>query len=423
MKKLLCMITVVLLVLASFVGCSDNTDKDSIVLTFWAHQNTAWNNSYKDVIKKFEDANPGIKIKLETFPYDQFESKVQTSLLTGEGGADIYELWGGWAIDFAPNGALLALPDDLASEIINDTYGPTVGALLHEGKLYALPLEFNIESGGMLINNKLFKDAGISVPTTWDEMVQAGKTLTQMDGELFAVKGFDFVNWDSVPYTLTSMILSQGGNYLKSDGTIDFNTPEAKKAFTELARLVTDVKVTNLEGLTGGGELEGYQLLYANKAGIVPRGPWAISEGIEEFDLKFKEEFDYVEMPWFGTQKKFASETGWSIAVNAKTTQQEAAEKFMNFFYQDDILLQHNINCTQIPAKKSVAHDENLTEAMPYLSVLIANLENAQFIGYFNTDQFKETVNNVFVDYCMGLYPNVDEALKDLTTKLNAIVK
>lgn len=36
------------------------------------------------------------RIKLETFPYDEFESKVQTALIDGEGGADIYELWGGW---------------------------------------------------------------------------------------------------------------------------------------------------------------------------------------------------------------------------------------------------------------------------------------------------------------------------------------
>ena len=115
---------------ATLAGCSNSSSasgstagagnasggSDSVTLTMWAHQNEPWNNAWLQKIQEFEDANPGITINLETFPYDEFESKVQTSLIDGEGGADIYELWGGWALDFAPTGALLEIPEDFEED-------------------------------------------------------------------------------------------------------------------------------------------------------------------------------------------------------------------------------------------------------------------------------------------------------------------
>lgn len=404
---------------ASAAGGSDG----QVTLTMWAHQNDPWNACWKDEISTFETENPGITINLETFPYDEFESKVQTSLINGDGGADIYELWGGWGIDFAPSGALMQIPDDFAKQVQDETYAPTYGALMSDGKLYGIPLEFNIENGGMLVNLNLLNKDGLTVPKTWDELKETAKKGTEFNGDTYQVKGFDFVNWDSVPYLFLSMILQQGSNYLNEDGSFNVNTTEAKNAFQELADLVTVDKVTNLEGLTGGGQLEGYQQLYANGALMVPRGPWTISEGESSFGLKFGTDFDYVAMPWYASEHKFASETGWSMAINNASKNQEAAMKFVKYIWQDDVMMQHNISCTQVPSKKSIAGNKDYIAAMPYTSILTDILGNAQFIGYFNTDRLKEAVNNTFVDYCSGKYSTIDEAMSDLNTKLDAIRK
>ena len=232
---------------ATLAGCSNSSSasgstagagnasggSDSVTLTMWAHQNEPWNNAWLQKIQEFEDANPGITINLETFPYDEFESKVQTSLIDGEGGADIYELWGGWALDFAPTGALLEIPEDFANQVRSDCYAPTYGALESSGKLYGIPMEFNIENGGLLVNLHLLDQLGLSVPATWEELKETAISGTQMDGDTYAVKGFDFVNWDSVPYLYLSMILQQGSNYLNEDGSFNVDTEESKKAFDE----------------------------------------------------------------------------------------------------------------------------------------------------------------------------------------------
>lgn len=423
MKKLIVLI-ISMFMLTSLVGCSgtDTPETETIKLTFWGHQNEAWNESYRAIGDSFMADNPGIEITFEFFPYDQFESKVQTSLISKEGGADMYEMWGGWGVDFASTGALAAMPDDMAANVIDQVYPSTIGALMYEGKLYGLPLEFNIENGAMLVNTQILKDNNVTVPTTWDELVSAGTKLTKVEDGLMVQKGFDFVNWDSVPYMFLSMILSTGGEYMDANGKFTLQTPEAKAALQELYDMVVVDKVTDLEGLVGGGDLEGFQQLFAGRNAIVPRGPWVISEGVVSFGLEYGVDFDYVAMPWFGDKAAFAAETGWALSVNGNSPQQEAAYKFLNYFYQDEQLLAHNVAAAQIPAKISVAQDPELLTLMPFAAPLVGILEDAQFIGYFNTDQFKEAVNNTFVDLVMGTIPSVDEALVSLEEHLNTNV-
>lgn len=420
-----------LTMVVSLVGCSSgggsaessSSSGEKIKLTMWAHQNEPWNAAYEDAIAAFEAENDNIEITMETFPYDEFEAKVQTSLIDGDGGADIYELWGGWALDFTPYGTLMAMPDDFAAQVKEETYAPTYGALEYDGKLYGVPLEFNIETGGLVVNLNILEKDGLKVPTTWKELRETAIAGTEHDGNVYQVKGLDFVNWDSVPYYFLSLILQQGANYMTEDGKFDVTTEEAKTAFNELATMVTEDKVTDLEGLTGGGSMEGYQQLYAGNVMMVPRGPWCISEGLETFGLELGKDIDYVEMPWYTDEHKFASETGWSLAVSASCAEQEAAMKFIQYLYSDDVMLEHNVRCTQIPSKKNLAESAEYQEAMPYTEVLIDILDNAQFIGTFNTDRLKEAVNNTFVSYCSGEYDSLDTAMNELNAQLNGILE
>lgn len=128
-------------------------------------------------------------------------------------------------------------------------------------------------------------------------------------------------------------------------------------------------------------------------------------------------------MPWYGDKVAFAAETGWSLAVNSNAKEQEAIFDFLAYFFQEDVILKHNIASSQIPANKEVAHNPELIKEMPYAAPLVDILDKSQFIGYFNTDQFKEKINDVFVDYVSGNYKTVDEATKALNEELNATLK
>ncbi|MCL1808892.1 MAG: extracellular solute-binding protein [Clostridiales bacterium] len=413
-----------LLALSLLAGCGGTEPVDGvaqngdITLTFWSHQETGWNEAQDVIINEFMAANPGIKIKQESFPYDDFESKTQTSLISKSGGADIYSLWGGWAVDFASTGAFSPVPDDFVAELRADSYAPVLGAFEYEGKCYGVPLEFNIEYGGMLVSVPKFAELGLSYPTTWDEMIRIARENSEARGVNFELRGFDFPAWDALTYIWLSMILSSGGQYMDG-GKFSFATPTGIETMQKLVDYVKIDRMTNTDGITNAEELEPYHKFFLGETLMVPRGPWVVPEGEDEFGQVYGEDFEYVAMPFYGNQKLFAAETGWGLAVNAASANQEAAWKFVEFWLEKERLLDYNIACGMIPPVKSISHEPELLDAMPYLAPLVDILDGGVFIGYFNTDTLKEAVSDMYVDIInSGI--SVADAVKGLDDMLNA---
>ena len=168
--------------------------------------------------------------------------------------------------------------------------------------------------------------------------------------------------------------------------------------------------------------MENFQKLYTDQALFVPHGPWVIADGLTTFGLEYGTDFDYVALPWFGDEVAFPAETGWCFSINAASEHKEAANRFLDYLFSDEVLMENNVACGQIPSKKSVATSEAYLEKFPYARPLVDILDKASFIGFFNTDRFKEAIDNTFVDYCSGVYESSDAALADMEEKLNGIL-
>jgi len=437
-RKMFSIILIMTVLLGVLSGCAGKSGNDSgksvdtssgsgknekIEIKYWAHQNEGWNKSHRELAEKFMKANPNITILTEFFPYDDFESKVQTSLMSKSGGADIYELWGGWGVDFSPTGALAKVPDKFVEEFKKDYFAPTLGSFEHDGAYYGVPLEFNIEAGGLLVNKKLFDEKGLSYPKTWDDMLKIADQTSESDGAVMIMRGFDFVTYDNVMYTWLAMLMSKGASYYNDDGTFNFTSPEAVDAMTQLVSYVVDKKYTNLDALTGGGGGEGHYFLYEDQAMMVARGPWVISEGVEMYGLEQGVDFDYIEMPWYGDKKAFAAETGWGLVVAESSQHKDEAWKFIEFIMEPENLVPHLQICGMLPPRQSIIDNTDYKERMPHVLPLLDILKNGQYIGHFNTDILKEAVNNLFVELCTtNTYPTVKDGLAAMEEKLNSEV-
>lgn len=181
---------------------------EKTVIRFWGHQNEAWQIAYEEMIAKFEEAYPEYDVQSEYFPYADYQTKIQTSLMAKGDGADIYAMWGGWALDFAGSGALSEVPEQYREILENDFYDPAVAAYRYDGKYYGVPVEFNLEYGGMLVNKQLFDEAGLAYPATWEEVEQVSDQVSKSNGNVMEMRGFDFVSGDSLPFVWLGMILS-----------------------------------------------------------------------------------------------------------------------------------------------------------------------------------------------------------------------
>lgn len=439
MKRLFALILAVTMMVSVTVGCSSpaasstSTSTPSTAtstpaggeltgtLKIWTHQNPAWSKAYQVQIDKFVAMHPGVKIEQESFPYSDFQSKLQTSLVSGNG-ADIYVIFGSWAADYMPTGALAKVPDNMAAQMKEDYYAPTLGGFTHNDAYYGIPIEYNIEYGGMLVNKKLFDEKKLAYPTTWADLEKVSDATAKRNGELMEMRGFEFATYDGLTNLFLAMILQKGGKYIAEDGkTVDFSTPEAIDSMTTLVDYVKTREWTNLDGLGGSGE-GGYAAIFKDNAMMNMVGPWAIAQGSDSYDLTYGVDYDYIPLPVYGDKNLFTAETGWGFIVPENSKQKELAWAFLEFFSQPENLMEHNILCTQLPPRKSIAADPAYLEAMPYTKPLIDILEGGQYVGYFNTDIFKQNLNGMFTELTRGnKYATVADGLKDFQTTMNTL--
>ncbi len=378
-------------------GESSSSDGDKTTIQFWCHTNEAWNNAYQEMFDKFEEENPEYEVVMTDYPYSDYNQKIQTSLMSDSEGADVYQMWGGWELDFASTGALEPLPDDLREELLEDYFEPTYQAYEYEGEYYGIPTEFNLEYGGMIVNKPLFEEEGLEYPTTWEELRSISDQLAQSADGVISMRGFDFVDEDALIYNYLAMILQLGGQYLQDDGSIRLDTEEGIAAMEELKSMI-DAGYTDFSSFSAGVGTSSY--VFEGKGSMASVGSWAISDGEESYDLTLGVDFDYVAVPLYGDEMAFVAESGWGLAVPVNANEKDAAWELVRFLSDPENLKELNLACQQIPPRQSLAEDEEMIEAMPDTAFLLDILDGGQWIGPYNTTTLKEELSATFRTIC-----------------------
>lgn len=137
-----------------------------------------------------EQAEKGVDVEVTFEPQgvddEDYKTKVALDLNSG-GGSDIIGIDGIWTGEFAQAGYIKPL--NQVSDIVDDWDGwdqmteAVQQALSFEGERYGVPQG----SDGRVIyyNKSLFEQAGLPAewqPTSWDEILDAGRALQQLDG-------------------------------------------------------------------------------------------------------------------------------------------------------------------------------------------------------------------------------------------------
>lgn len=404
-------------------GCGGSSKEDSSSsnggtskIQFWCHTNEAWNNTYRELFDKFEEENPEYEVVMTDYPYSDYNQKIQTSLMSDSEGADVYQMWGGWELDFASTGALEALPDDLKEDLQSDYFEPTYQAYEYGGEYYGIPTEFNLEYGGMVVNKPLFEEKGLDYPTTWEELRNVSDQVAESKNGVITMRGFDFVDEDALIYNYLAMILQQGGQYLQDDGSIKLDTEEGITAMKELKSMV-DAGYTDFSSYSAGVGTSNY--VFEGTGSMASVGSWAISDGEESYGLTIGEDFDYVAVPQYGDQMAFVAESGWGLAVPVNSSQKEGAWELVRFLSDPENLKELNLGCQQLPPRQSLTEDEEMVKAMPDTAFLLDILDGGQWIGPYNTTTLKENLSATFRSICED-GADIQTALADCSEAMSA---
>ena len=232
----------------------------------------------EELVAKFEEQT-GASVNLQILPFGDLEQALQARL-TGNDIPDVSRL------------AMLQVPS-FADELIDmTTYygeeykeefvsGPLAVVLGENGEMLGVPTD--ITMNGLVINQDMFDNAGVEVPSepwSWDEMISAAEQVQSSNGTSHA-----FI-MDRSGHRI-STILSQFDTYLiGEDGGNGLDRDNTIKAFELLVGLAEDDRLSSDFFLEGGPSYAtGLDLFLAEEVPVYLGGNWLV--GALESDAPF----------------------------------------------------------------------------------------------------------------------------------------
>ncbi len=281
----------------------------NLVLMGWS-SSPSENERLQKIVDDWNAANPDIQVTLNQVP--DYDTTLQKSLAGGEP-PDVFYVDSFRFLDLVRAEALMPIGEKLTD--IDDFYPALRNAFTANGQFYCPPKDFSTLA--LQINTEMFEAAGLSAPTTWEEMRAAAEKLTK-DGVFGVVVPADFARWIAFLY-------GAGGSVTDDAFTkMTINSPEAEAAMEFYTGLYLDgfAKTPADLGVGWSGEAFGKGLV-----AMAFEGNWIEPYLKDQFpDLKHKA----VELP-AGPGGKATMAFTVCYAVPMKAKNPDAAIKFVNY--------------------------------------------------------------------------------------------
>lgn len=200
---------------------------EPVTITLWIDNTTdAREAIYNQLIEQYEAENPNINVELLGVSGDMTE-KLDIALAAGSP-PDCSTLVQGSVSSYVLNGELLSLDSYLADWDCYDQILPSAWETVEsfnaiDSQKYALPFASNVWC--LWVNTKMYEDAGVALPTTWDSFFTAVQALYNTDNDTY---GIAIRGGAGGGTSLEYMMYSYSGllSYFNEDGTCTVNDPK-----------------------------------------------------------------------------------------------------------------------------------------------------------------------------------------------------
>ncbi len=291
-------------------------------ITYWT-----WTPSAEAQVKAFEDQYPNVDVKLvNAGTGNDHYTKLQNAIKAGSGGPDVAQIEYQALPQFALPGNLVDLRQYGFDEFEAD-YTPSTWASVHAGEgLYGLPQD----SGPMALfyNKKVFDEHKLEVPTTWDEYVEAARTIKEEDPSSC------ITNDSGDPGFTTSMIWQAGGTPFESDGesvTIDLQDEGAQQWTSVWNQLIEEELACTIPGWTE----EWFKALGDGTIASIALGAWA--PGVFQQSVPGGEgKWRVAPMPTYDGQPATAENGGSTQSVLKQSGNPALAAAFVRWLNHDE---------------------------------------------------------------------------------------
>ena len=387
---------------------------DTVTINFWHHYSaqSAENETLMNVlIPRFEEENPGIKVNAVSHEWAELHDKIlvsaQSQALPDVARCDI-----AWLPEFKEMGILVALdeemPDfaDVSGQLLDSAMSTTVV----DGHNYALAL--NTNSKIVFYNIAMLEEAGVTVPATMEEWVEAVKKLSGTNAKGQQVWGWNepaLSGWNICPFiwtfggALTNEDQTAASGYVNSEATI-----KAVETFAELvqAGAITGFNAGDIPMTDGFG---------TGRYAMMLEGPWKSAELAGSYP-----DVEYGTAPIPAGEGGSISVLGGEDIAMFNSANKEAAWKFMQFM-TSEFAETEMAKCGQIPVNKAALESDTVKNASfaPFIEAIQTAKARPTVAAWTEMD---DALSTAMTAVCSG-DKTAKEAMDELAVKFDELLK
>ncbi|MHB2166889.1 extracellular solute-binding protein [Alsobacter sp. R-9] len=350
------------------------------VLSHKVHENVARGltagTTGGDVAGEWAAAN-GVKFNWVTGNIDPIHDRLGRELSLGESSVDVAFVINKF---HTPRIAALLEPLDgrMAAapiEILPSIPAPLKKALMHDGKLTAIP--FRHATTGLHWNKALFAERGVTkAPATLDELLETARKMSYTRADGTRVSGLVMNSGDEHVAVLT-LLSAFGARLFDDNGKVVANSPEMIKGLTTMAALYKEgVLPKNYATMTIDDVITAVQTGQAAMA-IDPFARYAVYNN--PASSKFPGQIDVVVVPSAVNPEGTAITEIWSMAIPRNAKNKEQAYALIRALATKDATVRIALNGNG-PVDPTAYSDLRLQQKLPYTKAEAKALEIAQVI-------------------------------------------
>jgi multiple sugar transport system substrate-binding protein len=318
-------------------------------------------STISDIVDAYNTSQSKIRVKYIELPPPSSSTEVHQQLVQqlggGSGTPDVFTQDVIWIAEFAGAGWAMDLSKAIGTSEREEYFPGLIDACTYDGKLTALP--WFVDSGMLYYRKDLLKEANLSVPETWDDLVSAATTLTQSGstplGFVWQGKQAEVLVCD-----LVSFIGSFGGAMLASDGrTVQIADPPAQAAVQFMYDTINRYKITPKDVL-GWDEEPSRRPFTSGQAAFLRNWSYVFKIAEDPKASKIVGKAGIAPLPHDPSGKSSAALGGYQYGVNAKTKYPEEAIEFVKWMSSADTQLRFATELGLAPSRPAVFDSRKL---------------------------------------------------------------
>lgn len=241
--------------------------QEDVTLRFstWQWDADGYTNFWQDSTAAFMDEHPNVTIEPFSFPTAQLWDRLNTQIAAGTP-PDIIELTGFNVFQYANEGVLAPLDQCLEGTGIVDSLTLGHDYAVIDGARYALPLSARTRQ--FFVNTQMFEQAGIDIPTNFEELRAAAEALTDTSEDEFGLVLVNLPHPRMYEFVLV-MVAGYGGHFAQ-DGEPTFTSPEVVQGVQFFKDLFDAGAMPS--GVANGGAQ--YSYFNSGRVAMTSDGPW-----------------------------------------------------------------------------------------------------------------------------------------------------